>query len=73
MWTDQHEQLLRRLGAQNYFQDVMNADLYPPQRQNKQQQQQRLYPNLRNIRLHPYHVSDRYCTRILKRMQERYR
>nr|AXS01098.1 ORF078 [Spodoptera frugiperda granulovirus] len=50
------------------FQDVIEADLVPPRMKKPQ-----LYPDLSRLRLHPYHISDRYCHRIMLRMQERYR
>lgn len=67
MWTQQHERVLRKLAADHYFRDVMDADIGPPKRFGPQ-----LYPNLRKLRLEPYHVVDRYCRRIMLRMQERY-
>ncbi|ABY47779.1 hypothetical protein HaGV_gp088 [Helicoverpa armigera granulovirus] len=69
MWTKQHEHFMRKLAADNFFQDVLDADIGPPKRLWKKN---RLYPNLKCLHLQPYHVSDRYCLRVMKRMRERY-
>ncbi|AKR17513.1 hypothetical protein [Mocis latipes granulovirus] len=69
MWTQDHERYMRKIAAANYFQDVMDADIGPPQRLLAKN---RLYPNLKRLRLQSYHVSDRYCLRVMKRMRERY-
>lgn len=69
MWTKKQEQFMRKLRADNYFQDVLDADIGPPRRLLKKD---RLYPNLQCLRLQPYYVSDRYCLRVMKRIRERY-
>ncbi|AQQ80350.1 ORF83 [Betabaculovirus altermyunipunctae] len=69
MWTDKHERVVRKLAADHYFQDVMEADVGPPRRHSRP----RLYPDLRCVRFVSYDVSDRYCRRIMRRMHERYR